>query len=173
MYIGVDYYPEHRPQDTWERDAQLMQAASFNVVRMAEFAWVNLEPEEGRFEFGWLDRSLALLAAHGISAILGTPTAVMPAWVARKYPETLATQANGQRIRWASLSRNTRRWLPTCNTQSSAKQASAAPVRASNMRIGSLLPRPRFWPASSRGTCHPSPPSRATPSARVSATTPA
>src|SRR6266849_5554049 len=100
MYIGVDYYPEHRPQNWWERDAQLMQDAGFNVVRMAEFAWVNMEPQEGCFEFGWLDKSLDILANHGISAILGTPTAVMPAWLARKYPETLATQAHGQRNRW-------------------------------------------------------------------------
>ena len=106
MYIGVDYYPEHRPQDTWERDAQLMQEAGFNVVRMAEFAWVNMEPTEGHFEFGWLDQSLKILADHGISAILGTPTGVMPAWVARKYPETLAMQANGQRIRWGVRKNN-------------------------------------------------------------------
>ena len=106
MYIGVDYYPEHRPQTMWERDAELMQQAGFNVVRMAEFAWVNMEPQEGCFEFGWLDKSLKSLADHGIKAILGTPTAVMPAWVARKYPETLATQASGQRIRWGVRKNN-------------------------------------------------------------------
>jgi beta-galactosidase len=106
MYIGVDYYPEHRPHDTWKRDAQLMQEAGFNIVRMAEFAWMNMEPQEGQFEFGWLDDSLGILAEHGISAILGTPTAVMPAWVARKYPETLAMQATGQRIRWGVRKNN-------------------------------------------------------------------
>ncbi|MBN2394732.1 MAG: beta-galactosidase, partial [Anaerolineae bacterium] len=83
MYIGVDYYPEHWPRERWEIDAHMMQAAGFNVVRMAEFAWVNMEPQEGRFEFGWLDDALALLARHDIRAILCTPTAVMPAWVAR------------------------------------------------------------------------------------------
>jgi beta-galactosidase len=106
MYIGVDYYPEHRPQEMWGRDAQLMQAAGFNVVRMAEFAWMNMEPTEGQFDFAWLDQALQILAEHGVSAILGTPTAVMPSWVARKYPETLATQANGQRIRWGVRKNN-------------------------------------------------------------------
>jgi beta-galactosidase len=106
MYIGVDYYPEHRQQQNWEQDAQLMQAAGFNVVRMAEFAWINMEPCEGRFEFSWLDASLRILADHGIKTILGTPTAVMPAWVARKYPETLAMQANGHRIRWGVRKNN-------------------------------------------------------------------
>lgn len=100
MRIGVDYYPEHRSRDMWESDAKLMQDAGFNTVRMAEFAWVFLEPEEGRFEFGWLDDALEILGRHGIQAILGTPTAAMPAWVARKYPEVMAMQTNGQRITW-------------------------------------------------------------------------
>jgi beta-galactosidase len=83
-----------------------MQEAGFNVVRLAEFAWQNMEPEEGRFEFGWLDDALAVLGRHGISVILGTPTAVMPAWVARKYPETLAMRPNGRRITWGVRKNN-------------------------------------------------------------------
>jgi beta-galactosidase len=83
-----------------------MQEAGFNVVRLAEFAWVNMEPEEGRFEFGWLDEALDILHRHGISAILGTPTAAMPAWVPRKYPEVMAMQANGQRVRWGVRKNN-------------------------------------------------------------------
>jgi len=69
MFVGVDYYPEHWPRERWSTDARLMQEAGFNVVRLAEFAWVNLEPEEGRFEFDWLDEALGILAARGISAI--------------------------------------------------------------------------------------------------------
>ena len=106
MYIGVDYYPEHWPRERWEYDAAKMQEAGFNIVRLAEFAWVMMEPEEGRFEFGWLDDALSILGAHGISAILCTPTAVMPAWVARKYPETLALQKDGTRITWGVRKNN-------------------------------------------------------------------
>lgn len=106
MYVGVDYYPEHWPRERWATDARLMQEAGFNIVRLAEFAWVFMEPEEGRFEFAWLDDALGILAEHGISAILGTPTAVMPAWVARKYPETLAMQLDGQRKVWGVRKNN-------------------------------------------------------------------
>jgi beta-galactosidase len=106
MYIGVDYYPEHWPRSKWETYARWMQQAHFNIVRMAEFAWVFMEPEEGRFDFAWLDDALAVLRKHGISAILGTPTAVMPAWVARKYPETLAMQKDGTRITWGVRKNN-------------------------------------------------------------------
>ncbi len=106
MYIGVDYYPEHWPRQRWETDAQMMQDAGFNIVRMAEFAWVDLEPQEGRFEFGWLDDALEILHRHGISAILCTQTATMPAWAARKYPETLALQKDGTRINWGVRKNN-------------------------------------------------------------------
>lgn len=106
MYIGVDYYPEHWAPERWETDASLMAKAGFNVVRLAEFAWVKMEPEEGRFEFGWLDEALATLARHGISAILGTPTAAMPAWVARKYPETLLMKSDGTREVWGVRKQN-------------------------------------------------------------------
>ena len=98
MYIGVDYYPEHWSPKRWRVDAQLMKRAGFNVVRLAEFAWAQMDPREGSFEFDWLDEALAVLRGHGISAILGTPTAAMPAWLANKYPETLAMQTSGQRI---------------------------------------------------------------------------
>jgi beta-galactosidase len=106
MLIGTDYYPEHWPKERWETDLKLMKEAGFNVVRLAEFAWVLMEPTEGQFEFGWLDEFLALADKYEIKAILGTPTAVMPAWVARKYPETLATKKNGQQIVWGSRKNN-------------------------------------------------------------------
>ena len=106
MYIGFAYYPEHWPQSRWETDAKLMKNGGFNVVRLAEFAWAFMEPEEGVFTFDWLDKSLAILSRNNIRAILCTPTAVMPAWVARRYPETLALQNNGQRTVWGVRKNN-------------------------------------------------------------------
>jgi beta-galactosidase len=106
MYIGVDYYPEHWPRERWEEDARLMKEAGFNVVRLAEFSWVLLEPEEGRFDFAWLDDAIGVLSRQGIKVVLGTPTAVMPAWVARKYPETLAMKADGTRVVWGGRKNN-------------------------------------------------------------------
>jgi len=106
MYLGVDYYPEHWPRPRWDIDAKLMQEAGFNVVRLAEFAWVNIEPTEGQFEFGWLDEALDVLARHGISALLSTPTATMPAWVPRKYPEVMAMGPAGKRTVWGVRKNN-------------------------------------------------------------------
>ncbi len=106
MYIGVDYYPEHWPSNRWTTDADLMAEAGFNIARLAEFAWVDMEPVEGEFEFGWLDEALSILGKRNISAILGTPTAVMPAWMAHQYPETLAMQKDGTRIVWGVRKNN-------------------------------------------------------------------
>ena len=106
MYIGVDYYPEHWPSERWATDARLMQEAGFNIVRVAEFAWVDFEPREGVYQFDWLDRALAVLAERGISAILGTPTAAMPAWTAHHYPEVMALQKDGTRIAWGVRKNN-------------------------------------------------------------------
>jgi beta-galactosidase len=39
FYFGVDYYPEHWPEERWPEDARLMAEAGVNVVRLAEFAW--------------------------------------------------------------------------------------------------------------------------------------
>ena len=63
---GVAYYPEHWPENTWERDARLMQEAGVNTVRIGEFAWYLMEPKEGVFDFSLFDRAIAVLAKHGI-----------------------------------------------------------------------------------------------------------
>jgi beta-galactosidase len=106
MLIGVDYYPEHWPRERWQTDIKLMKEAGFNTVRLAEFSWIKMEPMEGQFEFGWLDDAVALLARHDMNVILCTPTAVMPAWLARKYPETLRQKPNGTRIVWGGRKHN-------------------------------------------------------------------
>ena len=52
--IGVDYYPEHWDESLWVKDADMMHKAGVKIVRMAEFAWSRLEPDEGDFDFEWL-----------------------------------------------------------------------------------------------------------------------
>src|SRR3989337_3277848 len=78
VYVGADYYPEHWPQERWETDLKMMKEAGFNIVRVAEFSWILFEPEEGRYEFDWLDRWLKLAGKYDIKVIVGTPTAIMP-----------------------------------------------------------------------------------------------
>ena len=95
--FGADYYPEQWDETRWEKDAALMQATGFNVVRLAEFAWVKMEPIEGQFNFDWLDRAIKILSAHGIEVVLGTPTASPPPWVMDQHPELFITDADSVR----------------------------------------------------------------------------
>ncbi|HEY6271969.1 MAG TPA: beta-galactosidase [Terriglobales bacterium] len=97
---GVDYYPE--AEGPVEKDAAMMQAAGINFVRIAEFAWLKMEPSEGHYDFAWLDSALKVLNAHGIKAVLGTPSASPPAWLMAKYPDIAAMNEEGVRYRYGS-----------------------------------------------------------------------
>lgn len=95
LWYGAAYYPEQLTPDQWESDFATMAGAGFNVVRMAEFAWIALEPRDGEFDFGWLDSALEAASRHGISAILGTPTAAPPLWLTTSHPEILREDFDG------------------------------------------------------------------------------
>jgi len=96
IYYGASWYPEQWPESEWPRDLQLMREARMNVVRMAEFAWSRMEPREGEYDFGWLDRAIALAREMGLSVVLGTPTATPPAWLTTQYPDTLQHRQDGR-----------------------------------------------------------------------------
>ncbi|WP_409340433.1 beta-galactosidase [Paenibacillus sp. MBLB4367] len=93
---GADYNPDqwlHDPQVLAE-DIRLMKLANCNVMSVGIFSWVALEPEEGTFEFGWLDRVLDTFDQNGIYVWLATPSGARPAWMSQKYPEVLRVGAN-------------------------------------------------------------------------------
>jgi len=97
MNFGCDYYPEHWPEERWQKDVQMMAEAGFNVVRMAEFAWVKLERGKGQFDFSWLDKAIEILSENKIRNVLGTPTATPPAWLAASHPDILRVNKEGIR----------------------------------------------------------------------------
>ena len=93
--LGVCYYPEHWPEDRWPVDAAAMVDMGLRWVRIGEFAWSRYEPTPGVFDWGWLDRAIAVLGAAGLKVILGTPTATPPRWMVDKYPDMFAHDAQG------------------------------------------------------------------------------
>jgi beta-galactosidase len=97
--LGAPYYPEHWPEGQWAKDARWMRELGLTVTRMAEFAWTLLEPEEGAFDWGWLDRGIETFAAEGFKILLGTPTAAPPMWLSQRYPETLPVDDQSRRRR--------------------------------------------------------------------------
>ena len=96
MKLGVCYYPEHWPERLWTEDAARMIAAGLSVVRIGEFAWSRIEPEPGRFDWGWLDRAIAVLGEAGLGVILGTPTATPPKWLVDRMPDMVAIDRQGR-----------------------------------------------------------------------------
>ena len=100
MIHGADYNPEQWlkwKDEIWQEDIRLAKQAGMNSLSVGIFAWSMLEPEEGEFHFEWLDEVMDLLAENGMKAILATPTAARPNWLAEKYPEVL--RMNDQRVR--------------------------------------------------------------------------
>ena len=58
VLYGAAYYSEYMPYERLEKDVQLMQQAGINVVRLGESSWGLWEPQDGRFEYAWMDRGV-------------------------------------------------------------------------------------------------------------------
>lgn len=105
LLLGAAWYPEQWPESRWDADLDLMQKAHMRVVRVSEFAWTALEPQEGKYELDWLELAIDLAGQHGIYVIVGTPSAGPPVWMATKYPDIMVTDANGKLFTGATRNR--------------------------------------------------------------------
>ena len=88
---GGDYNPEQwldRP-DILKKDIEYFKKAHINTVSMGMFSWAVLEPEEGKYNFDWLEEVIDNLYKEGIYTILSTPSGARPKWMADKYEEVL------------------------------------------------------------------------------------
>jgi beta-galactosidase len=97
MRIGTAWYPEYHSSEQWDRDLAQIREAGITSVRFGEFAWSQIEPEEGRFDSDWMERAIAAMAKHGIGAVIGTPTATPPIWLGERHPEILPVNDLGRR----------------------------------------------------------------------------
>ena len=95
IYYGADYYPEQETREDILADAKRLKAQGFNVVRIAEFAWATLEPEEGRYNMEWLTDVIDILGQEGVKCIVCTPSACPPIWMIEKYPDILYMDGRG------------------------------------------------------------------------------
>ncbi len=96
---GGDYNPEQWLSDPeiLKQDIAYFKKAQINEVSVGIFSWSMLEPEEGVFEFAWLENVIETLYQNGISAILATPSGARPKWMADKYPEVLRVDESRHR----------------------------------------------------------------------------
>ncbi len=63
---GGDYNPDQwiSTPEIWDKDIRLMGLAHVNCVTVGIFAWSLLEPQEGVYDFAWLDK---------LTGLAGTP----------------------------------------------------------------------------------------------------
>ncbi len=96
---GGDYNPDQwiDTPEIWDEDMRLMNLAHVNSATVGIFSWAMLEPEEGVYNFEWLDKLLDKLHANGKDVILATPSGARPVWLAQKYPEVLRVEESGIR----------------------------------------------------------------------------
>ena len=99
IWYGGDYNPEQWPEDVWEDDVRLMRRAGVTMATVGVFSWARIQPDEGVFDYGWLDRVIDKLHAGGIAVDLATGTASPPPWMTARYPQILTRNREGA-IRW-------------------------------------------------------------------------
>lgn len=98
IWYGAAYYREYLPMERLQKDIALMKYAGINYVRIAESTWSTFEPQEGEFNFNSVFTVLDAMHANNIAVIIGTPTYAIPAWLAKKHPEVMATTSQGRNI---------------------------------------------------------------------------
>ncbi len=96
---GGDYNPDQwiDTPEILDEDMRLMNLAHVNSATVGIFSWSMLEPEEGVYNFEWLDKLLDKLHENGKDVILATPSGARPVWLSQKYPEVLRVEESGIR----------------------------------------------------------------------------
>ncbi|MFI1338302.1 beta-galactosidase [Streptomyces sp. NPDC020845] len=98
LAFGGDYNPEQWDEPVWKEDDTLMRKARVNLVTVGVFSWALLEPQEGRYDFAWLDAHIERLHANGVAIDLATPTASPPPWFTLTHPDALPVTPDGTRL---------------------------------------------------------------------------
>lgn len=97
MWLGVDYYPEQWDASLLEQDLDTIVELGCNVIRIAEFSWHLMEKQEGQYDFSFFDRVIEKAKERNLKVIMGTPTATIPAWLAKKHPDILSEFESGKK----------------------------------------------------------------------------
>jgi beta-galactosidase len=81
----------------WRQDLAQIRKLGFNSVR-CWIDWSSGEPEEGNYRFETIDVILKLAEEQGLKVIVQVYMDSAPAWVGKKYPDSLFVSSNGAAI---------------------------------------------------------------------------
>ena len=75
-----------------------MSGLGFDFTHYGEFAWAFMEPEEGKYDFAWLDKAVELAGRYNLKVVMCTPTPTPPAWLTQKHPDILMVNDDGRTV---------------------------------------------------------------------------
>lgn len=143
---GGDWNPDQWPETTVDEDIALMKEAGVNLVSLAIFSWAKLEPEKGRYDFGWLRDIMDRCAEAEIYVDLATGTASPPVWMAREDRSSLPVDVHGTRLEFGSRQQY-------CPSSSLYRERSRALARALAEDFGEH-PALVMWHVNNEYGCH-------------------
>lgn len=97
ILYGGDYNPEQWPETIWEEDMRLFKLAHIDVLTINVFNWAGIQKDETTYDFSKLDKVMTILKENHRKVCLATSTGAFPAWMARKYPDTLRVTPEGSK----------------------------------------------------------------------------
>lgn len=131
LYHGACYYPELWDEETIQQDIDIMREVGVNVVRIGEFAWSVMEPEEGKIDVGFFKEIIARLYESGIETIMCTPTLTPPIWFSHG-PNACMSMKKERSWGMAPVS------MPVRTTRISEKKPPSSPQPSPRSLAGSL-----------------------------------
>ena len=108
ILFGGDYNPNQWPKEVWEQDMAYFKDAHINSATINVFSWAKIQPSENEYNFTELDEIVDMLSNENYDIVMATSTAALPAWMVKKYPETMSTDYEGRQHKYI---RSTQRLL--------------------------------------------------------------
>ncbi|MBC8080638.1 MAG: beta-galactosidase, partial [Gorillibacterium sp.] len=100
IWYGGDYNPEQWDKEIWDEDVRLFQLAGIDVATVNVFSWPLLQLSEEEYDFSMLDEILEKLQESQVQVCLGTSTSAHPAWMAKRYPDILRVDWEGNKRKY-------------------------------------------------------------------------
>jgi len=96
LWHGAAYYPELWPDQSIREELQRVKDAGLSVVRIGEFAWSKMEPEQDDFRFAFFVEVMDIALELGLAVVFGTPTPTPPVWLTHGHPDRVLHDIDGR-----------------------------------------------------------------------------
>ena len=146
LYHGACFYPELWDENTIAQDIERMKQTGINVVRIGEFAWSKMEPEEGKIDLRFFTQIINRLYENGIETVLCTPTPTPPIWFSHGHPERMHVDQAGRLMNHGSRQH-------ACTNNAYFRQKAAIITEALAKEAG-RLPGVIAWQLDNEFKCH-------------------